>query len=152
MKDLILTEGCCSENIWKFHLILFPMRFVFLLLLFVKFKQTFFKKFSKHSFSKKPTAKSVPAIVIHNMWHFSPCINSASKIPKQLYAEQQVPHFYTVCDTIYMFIPQSVYVVILKAEEQTTRESSFCIFKFHSLLSECIKLPRHAGWRTQFPK
>lgn len=72
---------------------------------FVKFKQTFLKKFFEHSFSKKPSAKSVLDIVIHNMGHFFPCNNSASKAPKQLYAEQQVPHFYPVCDTYLYLYP-----------------------------------------------
>lgn len=138
----IFTQKIVAVEIYENSIWASFQRIIFFLI--VKFKPTFKKKFSEHSFSKKPIAKLVLDIAIYNMWHFSPCNNSASKTPKQLYAAGTSLLPNCVYGTISMFIPQFVYVFILKAHEQLeTAASAFPISfpcslnlsNYHNMLS-----------------
>lgn len=97
MKDHLHTEDHCSAKIWKFYLILSLLKKLFFDLL--NLNKRFSKDFPSTAFLKN-LLQNQCLILSFTMWHLSPCINSASKTPKQLHAEQQVPRFYPVYDII----------------------------------------------------
>lgn len=68
----------------------------------------FSKNFTSATFLKNLLLNQCLILLFTICGTFFPCINSASKTPKQLYAEQQVPHFYPVYDTISICLSHSL--------------------------------------------
>lgn len=63
---------------------------------------------------------------------------------------QQVPHFYPIVSMAqYLYVYPTICVCVHPKGSRTTRDSSFRISNFLSLLSEFVKLPQYAVWSTQ---
>lgn len=99
----------------------------------------FWRNFSSTAFLKNPVQNRC-LILLFTIWGtFSLAIILPAKPPNSYMQSSKYLTFTQSVTNIYIFIPQFVYVVILKGHEQTTRDSSLCISSFQSLLSECVK-------------